>query len=299
MEGGNDELHKTAVWVTRDGTTEDIGVIPGLGFAYNLSPDGRRLARPQATGPNRDLWIEDLERRGTPIRLTAGVDVFGLAWTPDGRRIIYAAGSPPNLFSIAADGSGREERLTTSPREQVPQWVSPDGALLAYIEIGVNESADLWLMSLRDGSTRPLLATRFAEFGSDISPDGRWVAYQSNATGRFEVYITALAGGGPQLPVSSGGGTRPLWSRDGRELYYRAPDTTSIGNMMVVSIHVDGDTLTTGMPRVLFHSPYQGDGGIAPDGRFLLLKRTPEEAPNRVIQLVMNFLEELQAKVPH
>jgi Tol biopolymer transport system component len=298
VEGGNDEPNKTAFWIARDGTATEIGRIPGLGFAYRLSPDGRRLARPQATGPNRDLWIEDLERRGTPIRLTVGVDVQALAWTPDGRRIIYSAGSPPNLFWVAADGNGREERLTTSPYAQGAEWVSPDGELVAYTQSGDGEGADIWLLSLRDRQARPLQITRFPEIAAAISPDSRWIAYQSSASGRFEVYVKSLTSDGPQIPVSSGGGARPLWSRDGRELYYRSPNTTSIGNMVAVSVDTTGGTVTASTPRVLFHSPYQGDGDIAPDGRFLLLQRTPDESPSRVIQLVMNWFEELQRKVP-
>jgi Tol biopolymer transport system component len=299
VPGGLDELNKTALWVARDGTPTEIGVIPGLGFGYRLSPDGRRLARPGATGPTRDLWVDDLERRGTPIRLTAGLTTNDPTWTPDGLRVIYA--SEGQLFSRAADGSGAEERLPVSARLLNVGSISPDGKTLAYSAVQTDSTPpDLWLLPLHGESRQPrkLLDTPFAELDARISPDGRWVAYRSNMSGAFEIYLTAMAGGGRQIAVSNGGGQVPRWRRDGRELYFRDRDPATGGNMMVVSVDLSGAEPKLGTPQVLFPSPYQGDGDIAPDGRFLMLKPTPLESPSRVIQLVVNWFDELRAKVP-
>ena len=293
-----DERIKTALWVTRDGIPSEIGVVPGLGFVYRLSPDGQRIARPQDTGPTRDLWVDDLERGGTPTRLTVGLMIHDPTWTPDGRWVIYA--SAGNLFRKAADGTGAEERLPANGSVQAVGSVSPDGKTLAY-SAAMTESSqpDLWLMPLDPpGQPRPLLPTPFTEIKPVISPDGRWIAYQSNMSGAFEIYVAALAGGGRQFPVSRGGGWHPLWEPNGRELYYRDVEPPRGGNMMVASIDTRGAEPAIGTPRVLFPSPYQGDGDIAPDGRFLLLKRTPHEMPSRVIPLITNWFEELRAKVP-
>jgi Tol biopolymer transport system component len=301
VPGGLDELDKTAVWVDRNGVVQEIGVMPGLGFVFRLSPDGRRLARPGATGPTRDLWIENLERRGTPMRLTAGVNVTSVCWTPDGRRVIYASGSPvSNLYWKAADGSGADERLTRSDRDQGPGDVSPDGQTLVFFQLSPKQGTDLWLLPLAGArEPRELLATPFAELDPVISPDGRWVAYRSNMSGKgFEIYLTPLSGGGRQFVVSHGGGQAPLWSRDGRELYYRDRDPALGGNMMAVSVDLSGEEPRIGTPRVLFPSRFQGEGDIAPDGRFFLLKWTPEESRSRTIELVMNWFDELQTKVP-
>ena len=300
VPGGLDELDKTAVWVDRNGAVQEIGVMPGLGFVFRLSPEGRRLARPGATGPTRDLWIDDLERRGTPTRLTAGASVGSVCWTPDGRRVIYALGTPvSNLYWKAADGSGADERLTRSDHDQRLGSVSPDGQTLVYSQLSPKQGTDLWLLPLAGpAEPRQLLATPFAELDPVISPDGRWVAYRSNMSGeRFEVYLTPLAGGGRQFAVSHGGGQAPLWSRDGRELYYRDRDPAAGGNMMAVSVHLSGEEPRIGTPRVLFPSPYQGEGDVAPDGRFFLLKQTPEESRSRAIELIINWFDDLETKM--
>lgn len=298
VPGGLDEANKTAVWVDQQGMATDIGVIPGLGFQFRLSPDGKRLVRPGAGGTNRDLWVEDLERRGTPTRLTAGVVVNEPIWTPDGRRVIYVANG--RLFWSAADGSGTQETLGTDSDDPIPGSVSRDGRTLAYHTTHAENGSDIWLLSLQGPrQSRLLLGTRFSEFRPRISPDGRWVAYKSNMSGAFEVYLTPITGGGRQIPVSKGGGHEPIWSPDGRELYYRTqPPETARGAMMAIAIDTARSDPVTGTPRVLFASTYQGNGDLSPDGRFLLLRPTPQESPSRFIQLVFNWFEELQARVP-
>ncbi|MGH9384149.1 MAG: protein kinase domain-containing protein [Vicinamibacterales bacterium] len=298
IPGGLDEMNKTLLWVGQDGTTQEIGRIPGVGFDYRLSPDGRRLARPDGTpGGNRDLFIDDLVERGTPRRLTDGTGASFPIWTPDGRHVIYSSWKDENLYWRAADRSDDEERLSTSANRQVPGSVSSDGRTLAYHEADAR-GTDIWLLPL-DGPRQPrrFLDSPFAELNARFSPDGRWLAYQSNISGAFEIWVASVATGG-QFPVSRGGGQWPLWSANGRELFYRNVPTTQGGDMMVVSIDPTGEKPKIGSPRVLFPSPYQGNGDIAPDGRFLLVKQTPLESPSRVLQLVLNWFDDLQAKVP-
>jgi len=299
IPGQLDELHKTLLWVDRNGRASELGIIPGVGFQYRLSPDGRRLVRPNATGPRRDLWVDDLERRRPSTRLTAGRDINVPIWTPDGERVIYTSGvSKGNLFWRSADGTDDEERLTSGARQHIPGSVSPDGSLLAYTETHDARGSDIWLLPFAEPRTpRLLVGTPAGELYPEISPDGRWVAFSSNISGQFEIYLTSLRDGG-RFPVSHGGGYRPLWSRDGRELYYRSVEPAQGGNMMVVSVAGKGARPQIGTPRILFPSPYQGEGAIAPDGRFLLLKPTRIESTSRVIQVVLNWFDELHAKVP-
>jgi WD40-like Beta Propeller Repeat len=149
-------------------------------------------------------------------------------------------------------------------------------------------------MSLREpGQPRLLVASDAGEWKPMFSPDGRWLAYQSNVAGRgFRIYLASLTDG-RQFPVSDGGSS-PLWSRDGRELYYSAA-----GNMMALSIDTTGLEPRFAKPRILFSlDPFYGDGQVAPDGRFFFLKNTPREASSRFIQVVSNWVDELRAKVP-
>jgi serine/threonine-protein kinase len=302
VPGGLDEINKTTVWVARDGTVTELGVIPGLGFQFRVSPDGRRLARPNGVGPLRDLWIDDLERRGTPTRLTTRAVINNPIWTPDGKRVIYTSGVPNgNLFWQLADGSGAEERLTTGPNHQTPASVSPDGATLAYTETTDQGAGDIWLLSLREPrQARRLIATPFYEGRPMISRDGRWIAYQSNVSGQHEVYLSPISDGSRRFAVTKGGGWLPLWSYDGRELYYRTEDHhLASGQMMSVPVDTRGTVEPTlGVPRVLFPTPYQGEGDNTADGRFLMLKSPPRVSSSRVINVVLNWFEELETKVP-
>jgi serine/threonine protein kinase len=300
IPGKLDEIDKTLLWVARDGTAVEAATIPGVGFQYRLSPDGRRLAWPNAGGPTRDLWVGELAARRTPMRLTIGEDTNVPIWTPDGRRVIYSSGvGKRSLYWREADGGGQAELLTTSAYSQVAGSVSPDGATLAYVDDDPATGSDIWLRPLRGaGKPRLFVSTPLGEINPMISPDGRWLAYQSNVSGRFEIYVASLVRGGRGMAVSKGGGNSPLWSRDGRELYFRDIDPSQGGNMMVVTVEGAGAEPALGMPRVLFPSPYQGEGDIAPDDRFLLLKRTPEESSARAIELVLNWFEDLRARVP-
>jgi dipeptidyl aminopeptidase/acylaminoacyl peptidase len=158
--------------------------------------------------------------------------------------------------------------------------------------------SDILLLNLRDrGAPRTLVGTPAGDVSPRISPDGHWLAYQSRTSGRAEVYLSSIAGDRHHIPVSNGDGFVPLWSPDGGEIYYRDKVPTSgEGHMMAVPVDVSGPEPRVGAPRVLFPAPYQGDGDIGPDGRFLLLRRTPWELPARKIPVISDWFDELQAK---
>ena len=300
---------RTLVWVDRMGKEEPIAA-PPRGYVYpRLSPDGTRVAV-AAIDQEQDIWIWDL-RRATLTRLTLepGVNQYPV-WTPDGRRIIFTsdrAGGVANLWWQAADGTGAAERLTTSSNAQVPTGISPDGTQVVFTEPTPTMGRDLLRLAL-DGSRRvtPLLQTKFDERNGIVSPDGRWLAYESDSSGRFEIYVRPFpnAGGG-QWQVSTGGGTRPLWARSGKELFFFGPD----GALMRVGVEASGATWNAGTPTKLLEGRYFTGGGVntgrtydvSPDGqRFLMIKAPGADsaaAPPSII-VVQHWDEELKRVVP-
>jgi serine/threonine-protein kinase len=224
-------------------------------------------------------------------------------WTPDGLRIVWSSfrDGRNGIFVANADGTGAVERLADSDVELSPNAMVPDGTgviVRTFRTIGSN--TDLFFVPLTGGGdVRPVVAATFNEQNASISPDGRWLAYQDNTSGRMQVTVRPY----PDVDtgnwqVSTQGGRDPLWSRDGRELYYVNPD----GTMMRVSVTLT-PTFAHELPQPLFDaSPYQPGIGrnfdIAPDGRFLMIKDeevTREDEPELIV--VLNWLEEVKARV--
>ena len=238
------EAQKDLVWVDRAGREEATSA-PPRGYTYpRLSPDGTRVAVP-INNPGARVWIFDL-RRSTLTRLTADPgtpavgDNLGMmpVWSPDGHVIVFGANrsGQENLYRQAADGTGAVERLTTTSADQRPRAIAPDGRtlLLAERTDPTGPYWDLKTLSLDgDHASKPLIATKYTELNADLSADGRYVAYESDQSGRAEVYVQPF----PDVEkgrwqVSVAGGTRPAWARNGRELFYVAPD----GSMMAVTV---------------------------------------------------------------
>jgi len=290
----------TPVWVDRQGKIQPVGMPQRAYGTFRLSPDGQRLAI-QVLGPgNRDVWVQDLAR-GTFTRLTLEGDNSLPLWTPDGGRVVFSSsrGGPPNLFWMPGDGSGEPEQLLKSDRPQNPYSCSPDGQTLAYAEQDPSTASDIYVAPLKgDRTPQPFLRTRFTEWGPAFSPDGRWIAYVSDDSGQFEVYVRPYPGPGGKWQVSNLGGEEPIWSRDGKELFYRNGQKWMSAT---VTLKPEFKAETS---RPLFEGPFINVPGlsydVAPDGRrFLLLQPAEQETgPVTHLNVVLNWFEELRRHVP-
>jgi hypothetical protein len=297
---------RSLVWVDRAGAIQPLAIPPRAYLSPRLSPDSQRLAL-FTQGTNRNVWVYDLVR-GTLTRLTTEGQNAHPIWTPD--RLIFdsTTAGAPNVFWKPADGSGAAERLTTSEDVQAPGSWSRDTQTLAFVQINPTTKFDIWTLSLtdHDRTPRPFLRTAANERWPAFSPDGRWLAYASDESGRDEVYVQPYPGPGPRHPISARGGTQPVWARNGRELFYTVPDpNAATGKMMAVDVALT-PTLIAGVPRPLesvvqISSP-TGGYDVSPDGRrFITVRenaaRSPEPPPAQMI-LVQHWVEELKRRVP-
>jgi eukaryotic-like serine/threonine-protein kinase len=289
------------VWVNRNGA-EQLLAAPARPYVFpRLSPDGRRLAV-TLQGEDVQLWLYDLSRETLTRFAFEGKINSNPVWTPDGKRIVFNSNKegPINLFWQLADGSGGLERLTTSEYLHFPTSWSPNGQVLAFVEVAPTTGYDLWTLGLADRKAQPFLRTQFNESVPQFSPDGRWLAYISNETGRWEIYVQPYPSSGGKWQISTEGGTEPVWNRNGRELFYRNGD-----KMMAVDITTQ-PSFTAAKPHMLFEGHYVPPPGttpnydVSPDGqRFLMIKpnEAGEAAPSQ-INLVLNWFEELKQRVP-
>src|SRR5262245_31562486 len=251
------------------------------------APDGRRVAVTIHEGTGSDLWVADVEKGGL-TRLTFEAHNIEPAFTPDGQRVTFASSRSGvfNLFWIAADGTGAPERLVEAARNQYPDSWSPDGRTLAYTELNPETGADLWVLPLDTREPRPFVRTRFEEETPAFSPDGRFVAYASNETNRWEVYVRPFPAGGPKTQVSTTGGFGPVWSPDGRALYYRDDD-----GILVASVR-DSPSFETGSVRRIVAD--KRIIGITPSrAHGLVAVRGDEKAPAPQVNLVLGWFSEL------
>ena len=294
---------RSLVWVDRQGREEPVAAAPPRTYTYpRISPDGTRVALDVRDQEN-DVWIWDLTRE-TLTRLTfdPGEDYYPV-WTPDSQRVVFSSPreGPSNLFRKAADGTGTVERLTESSNIQYAYSFSADGEALLFREDQPDTGDALHILSLAgDRAVETLVATQFRERNAELSPDGHWMAYQSNASGQDEVYVRPFpAVDEGQWMISTDGGTHPLWAPDGRELFY-----LDGAALMAVPIQTN-PSFTPGTPEVLFEGGYFAGAGrsydVAPDGqRFLMIKAgDPSDeslnAPELII--VENWFEELKERV--
>jgi len=293
----------TLVWVDRQGREEAINV-PPRGYQYfRLSPDGASVAL-HVREAESDIWTWDLARE-TLARTSfnssvyAPNDVGPPVWTPDGTRIAFGH-ADGNVYWQAADGSGVPERLTEgAERRLFPRSFSSDGRQLLLAEAGA--AGTIHLLDLEAGSGLQLLPGMSC-FNPEVSPDGRWLAYQSSESGRNEVYVRPFPDvNSGRWQISTAGGTGPLWSRDGRELFYLA------GAGSIVGVPIDTTTgFAVGRPAVLIEGDYVAGPGrtydVSPDGRRFLMLRDLEsdagEPSSHQIILVQNWFEELKRLVP-
>jgi len=281
------------LWVGRNGSVTPASKTRRGFFSVHLSPDGGRVIM-SVLGSDDDVWMLDLTR-DVPTRLTFGTENAVPAWAPDGRRFAWSSdrNGAFNLYLSSIDAPQAVERLTTSDRRQRVGGFSPDGKLLVYVEQAPAAGGDIWMLQTdRTGQPQPLVKTRFNERVPLVSPDGRWLAYASDETGRTEIYVQPFPGPGPKQQVSDGrgvdlasplGGSEPdravRWSSNGRELFYWNGD-----RLMSVPVAA-GREFSSGPPRVVFALTQVLDADVAPDGRRFLVVR--EAAPPRLGQIVV------------
>jgi Tol biopolymer transport system component len=292
------------VWVDRDGRSRPATEEPGIYEWPRLSPDGSKLAVNNRSADGQiGIWVIDLERDARSRLTLEGTGSITPTWTPDGSRIVFAssrAGSGfPSIFSRSVDGSGEAQRLLGGEHPRFPRSWSPDGRLLVFTEWNPETMRDVWLLPLDDsGEPVPIINTRFDEHSPILSPDGRWLAYVSDESGRNEVYVQSHPAGSGRWIISAGGGNEPVWSADGRTLFYRIEDA-----MMEVPIKT-APSFKAGRPRVVFRRALK-EGiyeslsyDVSADGqRFLMIERDLEAAPNQ-INVVLDWGEELRRRVP-
>jgi serine/threonine protein kinase len=311
---GEASSSNTLVWVDRQGKEESLGAAPDGYRSIKISPDGTRVALSIAANGNQDIWVWDIPHK-TPTRLTFDkADNFWPIWTADGKRIVFASPSGGSVYWKSADGIGEAELLGSKPDEFiVPGFFSRDGKILATSEFSLSSpGVNIGMLSMEGKrEIKELLQEKQAELDPQISPDGRYMAYQSDGSGKFQIYVRSF----PDLTkgkwqVSSGGGNSPLWSPDGRELFYRSGDAT-----MAVEVETE-PTFKRGNPKTLFQGTYffrnitqtitVTPWDISPDGKkFLMIKPAASSAaaptatgPQPKIIVVTNWFEELKERVP-
>jgi Tol biopolymer transport system component len=291
------------VWVDRQGKTQPLDLPQGLFFDPRLSPDGTRAAVvwQTLTGGTGDIWVSDLVRN-TFTRLSFSGRTLSPAWSADGKTIYYAALDPngrrTTMMRKLADGSREAEPIVELDARAYLREVASDGtvAVIDFMDrsAGAENSQVAKLALAANAKPEMMVATPFDEYAGQWSPDKRWLAYQSEESGRSEVYVRDLSQSGGRWQVSTAGGEEPQWSADGRELYYR-----NESQMMVVSI----DTRTTFTPRaptVLFEGVYnlRSDTGMSyaltPKAERFLMVRLSEQNSVSSVTVVTNWFAELK-----
>jgi len=290
------------VGFSRDGARGEAIVADEAYGDVALSPDGRFLAYTAEgeTGGGWDIWIRDLKREVSSRLTFEAVPHFALVWTPDGDSLFYTKGAFPGLQTVVkpADGSGDARRLEF-PDSLIMALsdVSPDGKRCCNMII-VNGQPDIGVFSLDSiGSPVMIANSRFPEFAPQFSPDGRYISYASNESGKFEVYVKRSDGSGGKWQVSPNGGTMARWSDDGKQLIYR----TLSDDWMAVPV-VSGASFEVGTPERLFTQALSAYGtalwrwDLTPDGQELILVRNAGEAQRQTFDLVLNWVEELKQR---
>jgi Tol biopolymer transport system component len=287
-------------WLDRTGKLLGGVGEPGEYGAFRLSADGRRAAIARDAPGGADLWLLEVQR-GVSGRLTfhPGTNAYPV-WSPDGRTILFgstgAQTGAQNLFRKESSGAGNEQRLSQSPNVQDPTDWSGDGRWALYHEVAPETGFDLWALPTTPdgkptGQAKPYLRTPFNESWGRFSPEPspRWVAYQSDESGRNEVYIQAFPEPRGKLRISTGGGQYPQWGPGGRDLFYVSPDF----KLMAVGLKLGADSVEPSTPRELFLLPTVDNGfspyDTAPDGLRFLVRATPQQQVSQPLTVIVNW----------
>jgi serine/threonine-protein kinase len=302
LGGGVGAPEYPALWVGRDGRTSPLLSEPGTYAHPRLSPDGTRLSLTVLRDDNWDIWVYELAR-DVSTRLTFSESYDGdQIWSPDGTELLFTSSRTGETISYRkrADGTGEAEPLMAEQRDQTyaTSW-SADGRRVLGQRLG--QGVDLWVLDLESGEVEDYLATPFSESFAAFSPDGRWVAYQSDESGRTEVYVRRFPTGGGKWQISDGGGAQPQWSADGRELFFRNKE-----GIMVVPVDGTGSSFQADKPRPLFTGSFLGgvqglsvqgysfpDYDSTRDGRRFILFPQEDEGPEAHVTLVTRWFDDL------
>ena len=287
-------------WRDRAGVTLGVAApADTLGVAFpELSPDGRRVMVQRADAGNWDIWWLDMARGNWSPLTRETVNEQLPVWSPDGALIAYSSNrsGQNNLYLRDARGGSGDELVVDTPNPKQPQSWSPDDRFLLYYEISPTTKRDLWTLDRESRELRVFANSPFEERAAQFSPDGRWVAYETDASRRFEIVVQSFPEPTTAWPVSTSGGTQPRWSPDGSEIYFVSPELT----MMAASVRAspgDDRALEVGAPTALFPVQIPGDSlaeivkaqyAIASDGRFLI-NESAEEPAEAPITLILNW----------
>ncbi|MSO48379.1 MAG: serine/threonine-protein kinase [Acidobacteria bacterium] len=299
---GNIEEQTDLIWADRQGREEILATETQAAYP-RVSPDGRRIAYSATVAGNLDIYILEWARKArSRLTFDPGQDLAPV-WSHDGKRVIYAssrAGGAANLFWQPADGTGAAERLTTGPNQQWSYATTRDGQTLVYIEQGSKTSFDIYSVSLTgDRKPLPLLVSTADERRPTLSPDDKWIAYQSDESGSFEIFVRPFPNiNGGRWQVSAGGGASPVWGADLQEIFYRSGQAVMRAGVSVTP------TFVPATPSLLFASNMVPDTGgiqlgLAPDGkRFAMIRSHGTSQVGSVYHVVLNWFDEVRARAP-
>lgn len=312
----------TVGWLDGAGKAQSLLAKPGIYGRPSMSPDGQRLALEVTEGSGTDIWVYDWQR-DTMTRLTFTGTALDPVWSPDGRYIAFRTVGE-GMSVTRSDGSGKPQPLTQSKSTQYPWSFTPDGKRLSFIEsrrpdassinqalLGSGGAYHLWTVplesdsaGLRAGKPEVFLQTPADERAPAFSADGRWMAYSSDESGTFQVYVRAFPDKGGKWQISNSGGTYPMWSRNGHELFFETLDN----HVMVAAYAVNGDSFVADKPRVWSGKQLGGVANaaknidLAPDGKRIVALMPVETAEGQKAQshviFLENFFDEVRRRVP-
>jgi serine/threonine-protein kinase len=300
----NGGVRHNLVLVDRNGRSQPLAPERAAFRNPGFAPDGQRVAVAIDDDPrNTQIWIYDF--RGSRERFTSEYHNHAHAWTPDGTAIAFSSarrgkpGSAPYLKSLGGDDA---RPLLTADQEtpyyQVPRSWSPDGRFLVFLEVHPITGSDLWVLDVSSEpvAVRKLIVTPFNEEDGRISPNGRWLAYTSDRTGRSQVYVRSFPTDGNETAISVDGGTEPRWAEKTGELFFRSGQ-----RMMVADVRTDGDFVVS-EPRLLFEANYAVSDAVnydvSPDGQQFVMIETDPQGDGRRVEVVQNWFEELNRLAP-
>ncbi len=306
VPGGAEGAERTVVWVDRQGKAEPLPLPQRAYLHPRISPDGKQLAI-EIEGPKHDCFVYEFGRDVLTKVTLDGLSHWPL-WTPKGDRLTFRKWTGTfSMWWIPADRSAPEERLTTVGSRQSPASWSPDTQVVSFTQVDAVTGPGAYVLDMADRRPRPLAQSRFAEGSPKFSPDGRWIAYTSNESGRDEIYAQPYPGPGPKIQISNDGGTDAVWNPRGGELFYRNGD-----KLMIVDVSAS-PTLEVSKPRVLWEGHYShgtssscGAPGptssnydVTPDGqRFIMIRDEDQDLVPTTVNVVVGWTKELTRLVP-